>query len=42
MKASGLFQVLDNARLPESFDLNKMINIRWKVAVPELLELLMA
>lgn len=31
--ASG---VLDNAKLPESFDLNKMINIRWKVEIPGL------
>ena len=31
--ASG---VLDNANLPESFDLNKMINIRWKVEIPGL------
>ena len=29
--ASG---VLDNANLPQSFDLNKMINIRWKVEIP--------
>jgi outer membrane protein assembly factor BamB len=28
--------VLDNASLPESFDLNNMINIRWKVEVPGL------
>ncbi|MCX6254006.1 MAG: PQQ-binding-like beta-propeller repeat protein [Bacteroidia bacterium] len=31
--ASG---VLDNANLPESFDLNKMANIRWKIEVPGL------
>ena len=28
--------VLDNANLPESFDLNKMINIRWKIEIPGL------
>jgi outer membrane protein assembly factor BamB len=28
--------VLDNANLPESFDLNKMTNIRWKVEIPGL------
>jgi outer membrane protein assembly factor BamB len=28
--------VLDNAGLPESFDLQKMINIRWKVEIPGL------
>jgi outer membrane protein assembly factor BamB len=28
--------VLDNASLPESFDLKKMVNIRWKVDVPGL------
>jgi len=28
--------VLDNANLPESFDLTKMINIRWKVEIPGL------
>ena len=28
--------VLDNADLPELFDLNKMVNIRWKVEVPGL------
>jgi len=28
--------VLDNANLPETFDLNKMINIRWKVEIPGL------
>ena len=28
--------VLDNANLPESFDLDKMVNIRWKVDVPGL------
>lgn len=28
--------VLDNANLPESFDLRKMTNIRWKVEVPGL------
>jgi outer membrane protein assembly factor BamB len=28
--------VLDNANLPESFDLNKMANIRWKIEVPGL------
>ena len=31
--ASG---VLDNADLPEAFDLQKMINIRWKVEIPGL------
>jgi len=31
--ASG---ILDNANLPESFDLNKMENIRWKVEIPGL------
>lgn len=31
--ASG---VLDNANLPESFDLQKMINIRWKIELPGL------
>jgi outer membrane protein assembly factor BamB len=31
--ASG---VLENANLPESFDINKMINIRWKVEIPGL------
>ncbi len=28
--------VLDNANLPESFDLSKMINIRWKIEIPGL------
>ena len=28
--------ILDSANLPESFDLDKMINIRWKVEVPGL------
>ena len=28
--------VLDNAGLPESFDLRKMVNIRWKVSIPGL------
>jgi outer membrane protein assembly factor BamB len=28
--------VLDNANLPESFDLGKMINIRWKTEIPGL------
>ena len=28
--------VLDNANLPESFDLKKMINIKWKVEIPGL------
>jgi len=28
--------VLDNASLPESFDLEKSINIIWKIAVPGL------
>jgi outer membrane protein assembly factor BamB len=28
--------VLDNTSLPESFDLDKMINIRWKVEIPGL------
>ncbi len=32
-KASG---VLDNANLPESFDLKTMSNIRWKVEIPGL------
>lgn len=32
-QASG---VLDNANLPESFDLNSMSNIRWKVEIPGL------
>jgi outer membrane protein assembly factor BamB len=31
--ASG---VLDNANLPESFDLTRMINIRWKIEIPGL------
>jgi len=31
--ASG---ILDNANLPESFDLNKMVNIRWKAEIPGL------
>jgi outer membrane protein assembly factor BamB len=31
--ASG---ILDNANLPESFNLNKMENIRWKVEIPGL------
>jgi outer membrane protein assembly factor BamB len=31
--ASG---VLDNANLPESFDIDKMVNIRWKVEIPGL------
>jgi len=31
--ASG---VLDNANLPESFDFNKMINVRWKTEIPGL------
>lgn len=31
--ASG---ILDNANLPETFDLNKMANIRWKVEIPGL------
>jgi outer membrane protein assembly factor BamB len=31
--ASG---VLDNANLPESFDIKKMINIRWKTEIPGL------
>jgi outer membrane protein assembly factor BamB len=26
--------VLDNANLPESFDLNKMVNIKWKAEIP--------
>jgi len=29
--ASG---VLENASLPETFDFNKMENIRWKVKIP--------
>jgi outer membrane protein assembly factor BamB len=28
--------VLDNANLPESFDISKMINVRWKVEIPGL------
>jgi hypothetical protein len=28
--------VLDNASLPESFDFQKMINIRWKTKIPGL------
>lgn len=28
--------VLDNADLPESFDINKMINVRWKTEIPGL------
>ena len=28
--------VLDNANLPESFDINTMKNIRWKVEIPGL------
>jgi hypothetical protein len=28
--------VLDNANLPESFDFNKMINVRWKTEIPGL------
>jgi len=28
--------VLDNANLPESFDIMKMINVRWKVEIPGL------
>src|SRR5450759_893530 len=28
--------VLDNANLPESFDINKMINVRWKTEIPGL------
>jgi outer membrane protein assembly factor BamB len=32
-KASG---VLDNANLPETFDLEKNINIRWKIKIPGL------
>ncbi len=31
--ASG---VLDNANLPASFDINKMINVRWKTEIPGL------
>jgi outer membrane protein assembly factor BamB len=31
--ASG---VLDNANLPESFDFNKMENVRWKIKIPGL------
>jgi outer membrane protein assembly factor BamB len=27
---------LDNANLPESFDINKMINVRWKTEIPGL------
>lgn len=27
---------LDNANLPDSFDINKMVNVRWKVDVPGL------
>jgi outer membrane protein assembly factor BamB len=28
--------VLDNTNLPESFDLQKMINVRWKIEIPGL------
>jgi outer membrane protein assembly factor BamB len=28
--------VLDNANLPEKFDINKMVNIRWKIEIPGL------
>ena len=28
--------VLDNANLPDRFDLDKMVNIRWKVEIPGL------
>jgi len=28
--------ILDNANLPDSFDFNKMINIRWKIEIPGL------
>jgi outer membrane protein assembly factor BamB len=28
--------VLDNASLPDRFDINKMVNIRWKVEIPGL------
>ena len=28
--------VLDKANLPESFDFNKMINVRWKTEIPGL------
>ena len=28
--------VLDNANLPESFDIIKMINVRWKIEIPGL------
>jgi outer membrane protein assembly factor BamB len=28
--------VLDNANLPESFDISKMLNVRWKVEIPGL------
>src|SRR5664279_2458314 len=28
--------VLDNANLPESFDFNKMINVKWKTEIPGL------
>jgi outer membrane protein assembly factor BamB len=31
--ASG---VLDNANLPENFDIQKMVNVRWKIEVPGL------
>jgi outer membrane protein assembly factor BamB len=31
--ASG---VLDNANLPESFDIEKMTNVRWKISIPGL------
>jgi outer membrane protein assembly factor BamB len=31
--ASG---VLDNANLPETFDIQKMINVRWKIEIPGL------
>src|SRR5665811_1508805 len=26
--------VLDNANLPESFDIKKMTNVRWKIEIP--------
>jgi len=28
--------ILDNANLPESFDLQKMVNVRWKINIPGL------
>ena len=28
--------VLDNANLPETFNLSKMVNIKWKIGIPGL------